>query len=38
VIATLLGAGQGKILAETVEEGGARVEPEGVGLAVHLES
>jgi hypothetical protein len=38
VVAALLGARQGKVFAEAVKEGGARIETESVGLAVDLES
>ncbi len=38
VVAALLGAGQSKVLSQAVEEGGARIELEDVGLAVDLES
>ena len=37
VIAALLGAGEMQVLAQRVEQGGARVERELAGLAVHLE-
>ena len=36
VIAALLGTRRNKVLSEAVEEGGARIEPEGVRLAVDL--
>jgi hypothetical protein len=38
VVAAFLGAGQGQVFAETVEEGGSGVESESVGLTVDLES
>jgi hypothetical protein len=38
VVAALLGAGHSKVLSKAVEEGGARIEPKGMGLAVDLES
>jgi hypothetical protein len=38
VVATLLGAGQSKVLSEAVKESSARIESEGVGLPVDLES
>lgn len=37
MITALLGAGQGEVFAQAVEQGGAGVESEGVGLSVDLE-